>query len=214
MSLNATPILSYLGLPDDYQPSPSTEPTGFLQKHLRELPPHLLILFSSVTTPKERSAIRTVRNRRLKYASSSSSSDLSFDTARSTWPTFWEGRAISGQDENRAEREWADTEFLGGQKQHVGKLAALLGDHAQELEAERVRGLRRAQPVVDDDDFIPEEESDDDEDGPMTGPATAARVEEKPEDAKDAFNRKIREQFIYGLLDVCFNFEFRSTGCG
>jgi hypothetical protein len=152
-------ILSYLVLPQDYDPLPSVDPIEFLKRHLHKLPPNIIQRFSLVTTPKQRTAITEIRNRRLKFTESRPRS-LSFAVARNNWPTLWQGREQRGQEEGKEEQEWAKTSFLGGAEQQVGNLAKLLGDMEEEREAERVRIIRRTQA---NDDFVPEEESDSEE---------------------------------------------------
>src|SRR5882762_2207508 len=133
------PILSSLQLQDTYTPSPKDFPIDFLQLHIRNLPPHLLLTFSLITTPKQRTVIPTIRNRRLKYTHSNPR-ELGFVEARSRWPMLWEGRERRGVEEGREEREWAEGDgFLRGSEKHVGKLGELLGEYEEEREAERVR---------------------------------------------------------------------------
>ena len=188
------PILSYLQLPETYTPSPKESPIDFLQLHIRQLPPHLLLTFSLITNPKQRTTVPTIRNRRLEYTHSNPE-ELSFVEARSRWPTLWEGRERRGMEEGQSEREWVMNDgFLKGSTKHVGKLGVLLGEYEEEREAERVRALRRERAA--EAAFVPEEDSDsEDED-------MAYAEEEKPEEAKGSFERLVREQFIYGLLDV------------
>ncbi|KAJ7682616.1 hypothetical protein DFH06DRAFT_1161660 [Mycena polygramma] len=174
------PIRSYLALEPDYQPDPKTKPTDFLNSHVRQLPPHLLLSFSRITTPKDRSRVSVIRNRRLKYASENP-----------TWPLLYEGQGRRGQQEGEDERDWVANDFLQGLTKHVGKLGTLLGGYEEEREAERFRALRRERV---EPEFVPEEESDSEDDNPgpeeMTG-----------EDAKASFERLLRERFIYGLLE-------------
>ncbi|KAK0498654.1 hypothetical protein EDD18DRAFT_1071894 [Armillaria luteobubalina] len=200
--LNETAILSFIGLPLDgsYHPSPTAEPIDFLKRHLQHLPPHLVAHFSLITTPKQRAAISTVRNRRLKYAESDPT-DLSFTAARSTWPTFWEGRERRGIEEGKAEKDWAQHEFLHGSAKHVGKLGDLLGGYEEEREAARVRSIRREEAAREE--FIPEEdESDSDEDESEQVSNALANLEFESEgDQRISFLRRIKERFIYGLLE-------------
>ncbi|KAG7449093.1 uncharacterized protein BT62DRAFT_929082 [Guyanagaster necrorhizus] len=201
-AFNEREILSFIVLPLDgtYHPSPTAEPINFLKRHLHHLPPHLLTQFSFVTTPKQRAVIPTVRNRRLKYAESNPT-DLSFTTARSTWPTLWEGREGRGVEEGKEEKEWAQQEFLDGLTKHVGKLGDLLGGYEEEREAERVRSLRREE--AGKEEFIPEEdESDSDEDESEQVSNALANLEfEAEEDQKILFLRRVKERLIYGLLE-------------
>lgn len=195
-SLEATPILKYLNLPETYQPQPSEHPIEFLRKHLRDLPPQLLQHFSASTTPKERTVLPIIRNRRLRYTTFRPS-ELSFDVAKDKWPTLWPGRERPGRNERIEEKKWADREFLGGQKQHVGKLGSMLGDYAEEREADRIRMLKRQ---AAEDAFTPEEEDDDSEDMDEEDPVDLS--EDTFDEMKRTFERAIQERFIYGNLDV------------
>ncbi|KAG2056274.1 hypothetical protein BDR06DRAFT_952750 [Suillus hirtellus] len=187
-------ILSYLALPQDYNPLPSVDPIEFLKRHLHELPPNIIQRFSLVTTPKQRTTITEIRNRRLKFTESRPRS-LSFAVARNTWPTLWQGRERRGQ-EGKEEQEWAKMNFLGGSEQQVGNLAKLLGDMEEEREAERVRFIQRTQA---NDDFVPEEESDSEDENDSEYPGI--QEPESPREAQALFERRIRERFIYGLLE-------------
>ncbi|KAJ7094606.1 hypothetical protein B0H15DRAFT_938214 [Mycena belliarum] len=189
------PIQSYLGLDADSQPNPKSAPIDFLTLHMRHLPPHLLVSFSNVTTPKERTRISTIRNRRLKYANGGPS-ELQFPAARSTWPLLYDGQLRRGQQEGEDERDWAAKDFLQGLTKHVGKLGNLLGGYEAEREAERFRTLRRNRVDVE---FVPEEESDSDDDEDQGDTGRSERLTD--EEDKATFERLIRERFIYGLLE-------------
>jgi len=183
-------ILSYIGRPPEYEPRPSSSPIEFLQKHLHLLPPHLIVGFSSITTPKQRSVIAAIRNRRLAYTETKPK-QLAFAEARNRWPHLWSGRGRYGQEAAQEEREWAERGFLGGGAQQVGKLGTLLADYEEEREAERIRQVRRQRVT---EEFVPEEEEDSDQGG--------MEVEESPEEEQAAFERRIKELFIYGMLEV------------
>lgn len=195
LPFDETPSLLYLGLPQAYQPSPKNAPIPFLTKHLTQLPPHLSLHFSYITNPKQRAAVPSIRNRRLKYAHNDPP-ELRFDSARSTWPTLWQGRERRGMEQGNEEKEWVESGFLQGSAKHVGNLGSLLGGYEEEREAERVRILRRERAVIND--FLPEE---DESDGEEYTPDSVAD-DETPEEAKATFERLVRERFIYGLLDV------------
>lgn len=126
------PIRSYLGLAPDSQPDPKTMPINFLSLHIKQLPPHLLLHFSTITTPKDRSQIPAIRNRRLKYASGDPP-ELQFSAARSTWPLLYEGQGRRGQQEGDEEKDWVANDFLQGLTKHVGKLGSLLGGYEEEV---------------------------------------------------------------------------------
>lgn len=193
---NEGSILSYLDLPPFYEPSPNNSPVEFLRKHVRELPPHLLTLFAANTTPKERSVISAIRNRRLKYAQSNPA-DLSLVNAKSTWPGLWEGRERLGQEQGIEEKDWAEKEFLGGGgTQQVGKLGALLREYEEERESERVRAIRRQRAEYIES--LPEEDEESDEDeGEILIPE-----EPSPAETEENFLRLVKECFIYGSLEV------------
>jgi len=195
-SFNSNPILSYLGLPETYSPSPGGQPIQFLAKHLHIIPPHLLTLFSSITTPKQRTEIPAIRNRRLKYVESNPP-ELSFSSARSTWPTLWQGREPPRNEPGKEEQEWAEKEFLTGTQKHLGKLGNLLGGYEEEREAERLRVLRRQQVGLEASLPEEDEDTDDEEEEEQVN----AIEEDAPEVSQAMFLRRIKERFIYGLLE-------------
>ncbi|GJJ07062.1 hypothetical protein Clacol_001261 [Clathrus columnatus] len=203
---NADSILSYLGLPSDYSPSPSGGPVEFLSIHLRELPPNLLAQFSLLLTPQQRSVLPAIRNRRQKYAFSIPK-ELSFDEARKRWPLLWEGRDRPGVQQAKEEKTWAEREFLGGQKGRIGKLGQLLGGYEEEREAERFREARHGglaqklsrQSLDEEPEVEEEEEEEEDDDQDQNGPLI--EEEDTPDQLRINFERLIRERFIYGLLD-------------
>lgn len=199
--------LRYLGLPLDYQPHPESDPIRFLSENIRIIPAHFSQRFAQWTTPKQRTVIPAIRNRRTKFTQSNPT-ELSFESAKKAWPLLWtsdasDGGQRRGRAEGLEEKDWADREFLGGAKQHVGKLGALLGDYEQERAAERLRLERRQREAVES--CIPEEDQDtSDEEDLGSAPPEAESLEE----ARSVFERMIRERFIYGLLDVKISFCF------
>lgn len=186
--------LIYLGLAPDYRPSPQDEPLEFLTKHIREIPPHLFSYFSQCTTPKQRTTIPLIRNRRLKYIESSPG-EFKFESARNTWAALWEGQdhRVLFKQSGEEEKAWAKREFMSGSTQHVGKLGDLLAGYEEERQAEHLRDIRRAIPR--EDHFIPEEDDDDSEDD-------LPPEIETPAQAQSSFLRMLKERFIYGLLEV------------
>lgn len=104
-------------------------------------------------------------------------------------------------EEGQDEKDWVQSGgFLDGSKKHVGKLGTLLGDYEEEREAERIRVIRRERAA--EREFIPEEDSESDSDSDMNDFPVNEEEEVKPEEARASFERLVREQFIYGLLDV------------
>ncbi|KAL0573975.1 hypothetical protein V5O48_007990 [Marasmius crinis-equi] len=194
-SFNERPVLSYLGLEDSYQPSPSKEPVSFLSKHVLQLPQQLSVTFSAITSPKERTTIPAIRNRRLEYVRSSPK-ELQFTSARQNWPTLWTGTERRGVEEGDDEKEWAESGFMQGSEKHVKKLGSLLGQYEEEREAQRIREIRR-QRAATGEDFVPEEDSDSEEDEEIEMPVPEV---ESFEEQKRGFERRIEEKFIYGLL--------------
>lgn len=194
-------ILSYLQLPPDYSPSPTTEPISFLTKHIHQLPSHLLQLFSATTTPQQRTAVLVIRNRRSNFALSDPPT-LRVIPARQRWPELWEAPGELGHEQRREEREWAETAFLGGKrKPFVGKLGALLGEYEEARQMERARRARYAHQ----ENFVPEVDestgSGDDQASPEL------EVPESTQAIQELFLRRVRERFIYGQLEVfprCF----------
>jgi len=200
-------ILKYLGLPPDYQPNPDSDPIRFLSQNVRIIPAHFSHTFAQNTTPKQRTVIPVIRNRRTKFTQSNPP-ELSFQSAKAAWPLLWTGDFSGGVQRGRAEgleeKDWADHEFLGGAKQHVGKLGALLGGYEEERAAGRTRMERRRREA--EEQFIPEEDEDTSDEEDLTPAPPEA---ESPEAARLAFERLVRERFIYGSLDV--NKSFRSA---
>ncbi|KAL4076127.1 hypothetical protein V8B97DRAFT_1924112 [Scleroderma yunnanense] len=185
--LNDLAILSYLGLPADYSPLPSQSPIEFLRTRLHQIPPHLITSFGSVTTAKQRSVIPQIRNRRLRYTETAPK-QLEFESAKNRWPQLWVGGERCETRAGEEEKRWARNEFMGGSQQKVGKLGDLLGKYEEEREAERFRHMGRGQ------DDLPEEEEDSDSDMDDLGG-------ESVEEQRDDFTRRIKELFIYGLLE-------------
>jgi len=197
-SFDASAILSYLQLPPDYSPSPTTAPIPFLTKHIHQLPSHLLQLFSATTTPQHRTAVLVIRNRRSNFALSDPPT-LRVFPARQRWPELWEAPGEIGHEQRREEKEWAETAFLGGErKPFVGKLGALLGEYEEARQMERARLARRAHQEV----FVPEEDEStgsDDDQGSLE-----PEVQESTQAVQESFLRRVRERFIYGQLEWDF----------
>ena len=185
-------VLTYLGLPLDYDPSPATASVAFLTKHLRRLPSHILHWFSAITTPQQRTAVVLIRNRRFNFTQSNPPV-FNFSAARRQWPRLWGVTEPVGQEEAREEKEWVETGFLGGDRQAlVGNLGTLLGGYERERLLERERQTRRSRH----DAFILEEDDEIADDGPRPGTPEPVRA------LQESFLRRVREQFIYGHLEV------------
>lgn len=201
-SFDANAILSYLQLPPDYSPSPTTAPVPFLTKHLRQLPTHLLHLFSAITTPQQRTAVLLIRNRRFNFVQSDPAS-LHFVSARQRWPALWEGPGEIGHEQSHEEKEWAETAFLGGpgeRKPYVGKLGALLEGYEGARQMERARLARHAHQDV----FVPETEEDEITDSDDDQDSVEPEVTESAQAFQESFLRRVRERLIYGQLEWDF----------
>jgi len=194
--------LKYLGLPDDYHPSPSAEPLLFLAKHLTELSPDILVVaFPDV---KQRTHVPTIRNRRLKYIESRPR-EFEFDEARSRWPSLWSGPLRRGprisQTNTEDDLSWVrGGGFLNGSARHVGKLGELLAAYEEERDAEDLRLRRAEQRAKEEAEFIPEEDSESEED--EDSEIEQSQVVPEPEPSPEEFVRRVHEKFIYGLLSV------------
>lgn len=186
---DSAPVLKYLGLPQDYAPSPKEDPLAFLRLHLAILPQSLLESFSSVVSPRQRTLIPLVKNRRTQYALNYPS-ELGWDYGRSLEPLLWDSFNSSMQTSARTvaprpgveaanqEREWAEKNFVGfvssdnsgptsgqsGQphprRGQVGRLGDLLAEYEEEREAERLRMVRRERAAVAAAEREAEEEFD------------------------------------------------------
>ncbi|KAH6915128.1 hypothetical protein BKA70DRAFT_1420075 [Coprinopsis sp. MPI-PUGE-AT-0042] len=200
-NFDEAPSLRYLGLPPGYSPSPKEDPISFLSKHITQLPPHILEHFSLITTPRQRTAITIIRNRRLKWTLGGPK-ELSLDHGINSWPGLWQGALRPGVEEARDEKEWTMAKFLDGAGMQIGRLGDLLGDYEEERENERVRVLRRVQQ---DQEIVPEEDEDtDEEEEEGESPPPHSDSESEPEstsEREENFQRRIRERFIYGLLE-------------
>ncbi|KAI6003709.1 hypothetical protein EDD15DRAFT_2384868 [Pisolithus albus] len=156
-------------------PLPSGSPIEFLRKYLHQIPPHLMTSFALVTTPKQRSLIPDMRNRRLRYTETAPK-QLELESAKARWPHLWSGHERYGKRAAEDEKEWANTSFLDGMQQQVGQLGSLLGEYEEEREVERARCLKPTRGIPQD-------------------------VQESPEELSVDFERRIKELFIYGLLE-------------
>ncbi|KAG8881106.1 hypothetical protein FRB97_000158 [Tulasnella sp. 331] len=227
------PTLKYLSLPDNYAPSPSTDAVEFLQKHLLNLPPSLLSSFSLILTPRQRTMLVKIRNRRTTWASSQDGvRELSWQNARRNDPISYETYMIAaagnrgaplagssdpcapdreirrGEEEGQDERRWAEVNFLGSANEYTrhvgqGKFAELLGKFEEEREAERHRELRaEARKKEQEEEESYEEEEDSDEEAGRNAGLDAEQPFESPEQARQSFERTIRERFIDGRLEA------------
>jgi hypothetical protein len=207
------PILKYLSLDIDYTPSPSQNPIEFLKRHMTQLPPHLLVLFSAhpEVTPRARASIPVIRNRRCSYAAEGPKAldpDVLSRVDADVWDLVNEERpqgqmtkqpAVEQDDDAADERAWADEEFQGGMRGHVGKIGELLAELEGERTRERQRAIRRqaTSARVRREEVEEEEEESSDEEEEIQ-----ARPERQPDASDSDLKRIIRERFISGRLSV------------
>lgn len=135
VDVDATRILGYLGLPPDYSPSPQTQPVEFLNQYLSVMAFHAhsphVAFFSDLLSPRQRTAVKLIKNRRTQYALNSNSSALRWDEGRNLEPHIWDSMNAGvshstaaatssnpppprpGADAGDQEREWVESSFIG-----------------------------------------------------------------------------------------------------
>ncbi|QRV72785.1 hypothetical protein RhiJN_00799 [Ceratobasidium sp. AG-Ba] len=216
-SFDGAAILKYLALDADYDPSPTENPIEFLKRHMLQLPPHILVLFSQnpKATPRARTSVPAVKNRRCNYAVGEPRA-LDPDVLSKTDPEVWDivneerpqGQAIQRpaapeRDEDvEDERAWADREFQGS---HIGKIGELLAELEGERARERLRTIRRQAAVArqrreETEEEFDESSDEEEEEGDATGVAGHINGPERD------LRRLVRERFISGLLKE-FNYD-------
>ena len=199
-------IRSYLSLaPSTILPSSTF---AFLEAHLHILPTSLLLPFSSIISPRQRSTIPIIKSRRLLHASNNPlPNTLRADSGRLRWPLLWErlgGSSLPPSSQGVEEEEdWVTEGFMPGKegRQHVKKLGGFLRGLEEEREQEGVREARRVERRLDDVGEEFDEESDDEEASiaprPAGNPSRATELDQ--EDVKKEFERKLLELFVDGL---------------
>lgn len=170
--LESPAVLKYLDLPKDYTPSHNDDALEFLKLHISVLPLYLLRPFSNSLTPRQRTSIPLIKNRRTNYVFKIHPQELEWDQGRILEPLLWENMnagAVAtpssgsahprpGIEAGAQEREWAEHNFVGyhnvpsrsgstgeqtTKKGYVGRIGELLAEYEEEREAERLRALRR-----------------------------------------------------------------------
>lgn len=198
MALCAT----YLALPP---PASSMTPFAFLSAHIASLPSNLGRLYSPIVLPQPRSAIPTIRNRRLRYASASPPA-LSVAHGRDRHPLLYERvvgseppppvpRSEAATNDDDDEEAWGAQLVLAGEKAKHGKFGAMMKGFEEEREGERLRSRKREEHKVEaaeGEEF--DSESDEDE---MALEEELA--EESVEQRMAAFARLLKERFLDGL---------------
>lgn len=229
--LTVQSTLKYLGLPADYKPAPDQDPFGFLSLHIAVLPQAYLLAFAHDVTPRQRTAIRLIKNRRTQYAVNSSPSALRWDRARLLEPQIWNsmntGTSLNpaarppppprpGADAADDEREWADSHFMGYRLTSSGSAGAgpsalkaqkgyvgRLGDLLAEYEEEREAERLRAVRIERAAIAAAERDTEEEFDSESSDEEDDMPPEpESEEEVRSAFERIIRERFIDGLLPV------------
>jgi len=212
-------ILKYLSSPPSR--TLSSDPLTFLSTHLPILPTSLLLPFSPIIPPRQRSSIPLIKSRRLLYASSTPPPTiLTARSGRLRWPLLWERLGGSSLPPPSAEvveeEDWVEQGFMPGKegRQHVKKLGGFLRGLEEERELEGVREARRVERRLDDLGEEFDEESDEDGelegetilDGNGNGTLDGRTLgvngypgEVDQEEVKVAFERKLLELFVDGL---------------
>lgn len=227
-SADALALLRYLGLPEDHSPSPQLQPIEFLNLYLPVLSQQHLAFFSDLPSPRQRTAVRLIKNRRTRFALESDSSTLRWEEGRNLEPYIWDSMhsgvprstelppSRPGAHAGDQERAWADDSFVGyraagpsqsqpstgTQKGYVGRLGDLLAEYEEEREAERIRTTRRERAAIAAMEKETEEEFDSDSDSSAEEGRTAEEMVESVDEIRKAFERVLRERFIDGLLNV------------
>ncbi|KAH8830430.1 hypothetical protein DL96DRAFT_1707255 [Flagelloscypha sp. PMI_526] len=173
-----------------------------LRSYLHILPESLLAqTFAQLLSPRRRSVVPAIRNRRLAYTNTNPS-EFIFSNAKTRWPALWRGSERPGVQQAEDEHQWAKDEFMDqNTSMKVGKLPQLLRDFEEERQAERIRAIRRERAAADQ--FVPEEDSDSDldseeEEGSLIKMSLDS---EQNEESETDFEQRIKQLFIYGLLD-------------
>jgi hypothetical protein len=218
-------ILTYLSLPS--ATDLSTPPLPFLATHLDLLPTPLLLPFSRITTPRQRTSIPGIKSRRLLYANRDPKPrELRADSGRLRWPLLWErlggNRLPPPSGDVEEEEDWVRESFLPGKEdaQHVKKLGGFLRGLAEEREMEGVARARREERRLDDVGEEFDEESDEEEDVeageeaqerqreqqreseepiPNDSGLGALEAEDDQDEVKRVFERRLLELFLDGM---------------
>ncbi|ORX34491.1 hypothetical protein BD324DRAFT_683437 [Kockovaella imperatae] len=220
---DVTRILTYLDLPQSA--GLPLAPLNFLRAHLAQLPYELALPFAKITTPRQRSSIKSIKSRRLIYASSEPKPlELTAERGRLRWPLLWErmgGSSLPPPSVNVDEEEsWVEQNFLPGREnaQHVKKLGGFLRSLEEEREMMEVVAARRVERRLDDVGEEFDEESDEEEGttnapgissvpGPnantMVPPGIVVQInQQEQEDVRRAFEKHLTELFVDGLDTV------------
>lgn len=209
-----TPSTSASALPSDVlarieahlgYPPAGSRPLHVLSAHLGALPPSLLSEVGAHTTPRERSQIPAIKARRVLYSTSEVRPELSADEGRRRWPRLWERlggdpRAyVSGNQRDAA--DWADRQFMDGQKGFVGKLAGALAEEEEIREWEETRAARVRERDGEGGEEFDESSDEEEEPAPQSsGPLRSAGTGDEDQAAVvKAFEKQLLELFIDGL---------------
>ncbi|RSH83850.1 hypothetical protein EHS25_005465 [Saitozyma podzolica] len=224
-------ILTYLSLPS--ATDLSTPPLPFLATHLDLLPTPLLLPFSRITTPRQRTSIPGIKSRRLLYANRDPKPrELRADSGRLRWPLLWErlggNRLPPPSGDVEEEEDWVRESFLPGKEdaQHVKKLGGFLRGLAEEREMEGVARARREERRLDDVGEEFDEESDEEEDVeageeaqerqreqqreseepiPNDSGLGALEAEDDQDEVKRVFERRLLELFLDGMDTLSYD---------
>ncbi|KAG8937082.1 hypothetical protein FRC02_006282 [Tulasnella sp. 418] len=227
-TFDPTPILRYLSLPKDYVPSPAEQPLEFLKAHLVQLPPQLLQPFSLLLTPRQRTTLMRIKNRRSTFVQSPEGLEkLGWQEARKENPVAYEtfmidlvgvtGRPLidvegevdkqrearKGELEGIEESDWVQSNFMGGATafhRHVGegKFERLMAVFEEERQA--VYQREQQQKVRQHQEQI-EGSVYPEEEGSESEESEVETEKMSSDDARRMFERITRENFIDGHLE-------------
>lgn len=205
-------LLRHLMLPLEAE-LPSA-PLDFLSTHLGSLPEPLAVLFSPVTTPRQRSTIPRIKSRRLTFACTiPPPAELQAESGRRRWPLLWErmggdrgpltvpaGRQVplSGLEE---EERFGSKDFMDGRldAQAVKRLGGLLRDFEEEREAERGLEARRAERRREENVGEEFDEESDEEEFEEQRRQIGLDDQADQVEVRELFEKRLAELFIDGL---------------
>jgi len=212
-------VLRYLSLPETYTPNPSTLPIAFLRLHLSILPSSILQHFSFLLSPRQRTTLSAIRNRRLTYHTSAPTA-FSFPIARNKWVDIWDEIAPGAvlqenwRDTSKSyaedEKAWAEAAFLDGETVagKKSRLGRLLADYEEERVGEVERAnrsarlrKREARKAGDREAELQDTEEEEEEEELSEDDQDAAPAVDNQQ-LKGTFERVLKERFIAGLLKV------------
>ncbi|GMK57721.1 hypothetical protein CspeluHIS016_0405550 [Cutaneotrichosporon spelunceum] len=187
--------------------APDATRLSILTSHLSALPDHIARAVGTALSPRQRTAIPTIKHRRHVWATATPPPvSLSAGEGRRRWPLLWERMggdprvALPGHETSVAQAEaakWAEEGFMPGHKRHVGHLGTLLAEEEEVGEWEEARRNRARERRLDEVGEEFDEESD--EESVDREVLSAGTGDGDQESAKSRFERALLELFLDGL---------------